>query len=478
MIRAVIVFDPSRAVSGDPNPSLSPEDAVADAKLLYYYSPDFVDPSDRRNQSNLLQGIVEFGSFIDSPADTAASYSKPFSVDTENSVIAIQQVEANVFLCIVVSNLALCDTHTILHHLYSYYKLLHGSIWDQKTLSGTMDDFLPNFFAAELGANQRLAPIAIRYAPIDAHALVAVHALGLELICEFESWILGFGFFFKGFLVSSSFVPDAFAPLFAYLVMNATTAAVSNTKLLRPPYGRIGTPAIAGGGSSAFGRCNYFDSDNYSHGFLFGPTGVGESVFCPQVELNDGTKGYLVAYIINGLMAVLVVRSNTQFGTFKRFENFLTDNHELNDEIIPLLRSDFAKAHNGGKEQFDFEYLNGVNKSLIPHDSHAATAGLKKSQSFFSGRFLHAFNDKGKRTDSVAGEDIEVSAAIERLADSNDEISQIAVKAASNKGWKVFVRRGQQRQIRFDFKDSKIPLWKVDVEIAHFLQVKFESIML
>jgi hypothetical protein len=480
MVRAVIVFDPSKTAVETPGMSI--EDATADAKMLYYYSPEVVEVGDRRNQSNLLQGVVEFGSFIDSPAEPAQSHSKSFSVDTEQLSIEILQVEQGLFLAIVVGKPNSGDSAQFLLRFYAYYKLLHGTFRDQLAsripLSSTLDDFTPCFVAAECGPTRAL-PIAIRYAPIEPHSLVSVHALGLELACEFENWIIGFAMLFKGFLVSTSIRPEALAPLFTYLVMNPVTGDVSNTKLLKPPYGRIGTPAIArGGGSSAFGRCNYFDSENSSHGFLFGPTGAGESVFCPHVVLEDGTSGYLVAYIINGLMAVAVVRSVTEFAPFRRFENFFTDNNELNDEVVPLLRSDFAKVQNVAKEQFDFVYLNSVNKALIPHDASAASAAMKKGQSFFSGRFLYPFNDKGKRIDAATPEDTEISAAIERLAESSPDIAEIAVKASSNKGWKVFIRRGKQRQVSFDFKESKVPLWKVDADIANFLQVKFESVML
>lgn len=89
-ITAVIVFDPlARAVrrldeNSDPQeslPSISHEDAEADAKLLYYYPADSSRVEDRRNQSNLIQGVLEFAKYCRNdpkiPTQTFLKYRRP-----------------------------------------------------------------------------------------------------------------------------------------------------------------------------------------------------------------------------------------------------------------------------------------------------------------------------------------------------------------------------------------------------------------
>jgi hypothetical protein len=40
------------------------------------------------------------------------------------------------------------------------------------------------------------------------------------------------------------------------------------------------------------------------------------------------------------------------------------------------------------------------------------------------------------------------------------------------------MRKGKDREMKFDFKDTKLPLWKVNSDISNFLKVKFESVVL
>jgi hypothetical protein len=488
-IKAVIVFDPIRI----PKDSQfeNPEDALAEAKLLYYYSAGVqVERAEQRSQAGLIQGVVDFTTFVSTCGGDKPESTQPVSVETEQLRYLIKEIEKNIFLTICFDRIGITESvcNTVFDRFTHYYFLLHGSIINQLNrgfaLNLTMDDFVPSFIAAEATGVTRSVPLAIRYAPVDAHALVSVHAVGLELLTEFnKASLCDFAILYRGFLVSSSIDPDSLAPLYAYLAQNPVTGDVSNIKLLRPPYGRIGTPAAVevGGGSSAFGRCNYFDADNNSNGFLFGATGAGEGIFSPKIYLNNNTEGFLIAYLINGMMVVGISKEKPSFVMLKRLETFLSDNNELNDETLPLLRSDYAKAMASKGEGFDFVYLNKISKSLIPIDSALSRKDMKRASSFFTSRFMYPFSDRPGSSAKTAEEETRgdvLDSNINVLADYSQDISQIAVKSGSNDGWKVFMRKGKDREMKFDFKDTKLPLWKVNSDISNFLKVKFESVAL
>ena len=490
-VKAVIVFDPSQKPPA-PIGGMSEEEALAEARLLYYYASVHVEPQDRRSQSSLIQGVVEFTKFV-RQSDPVGDETEPLYIETDQLLYLVTPMtdsEGKIFLAIIFDRAMIRSkkyAKMILQRFQTYYHLFHGNVESQMkagfSLGMTMDDFVPSFISAEtqLSSSIKMAPIAIRYAPVGAHALVAVHSLGLELLTEFQPTISGFAILYRGFLVSSSVEAHSLVALYSYLALNTMSGDVSNTKLLRPPYGRIGTAAIApGGGSSAFGRCNFFDAENSSHGFLFGPTGSGEAVFSPQIFFpSEKGSRYLVAYIINGVMVIVFTRESPEFTFLKRLEAYLTDNSEFSEETLSLLRTDFAKAvetSGSTDEKFNVVYFNNQTKSMIPFDSSSSQGkDFKRSASLFAARFLTPF---GSRIIQEGSQGEDVAANIDMLIDENPDIANVSVKASSNDGWKVFIRRGKDREIRFDFKDSKVPLWKVNSEISHFLNVRFDSVAL
>lgn len=94
---------------------------------------------------------------------------------------------------------------------------------------------------------------------------------------------------------------------------------------------------------------------------------------------------------------------------------------------------------------------------------------------------MYPFSDRPGSSAKTAEEETkenELDSNINVLADYSQDVSQIAVKSGSNDGWKVFMRKGKDREMRFDFKDPKLPLWKVNSDISNFLKVKFESVAL
>ena len=485
MIRAIFIFDPTRTVVGSPKSdivnTISAEDALADAKLIFYHSSVPIDASERRNQSNLIQGVVDFSRFVKYPGG-CDNKTDPLTVETDMFMFVVRQVEPDIYVCMCFDRnaISLVVAKNFLERFYDVYFLLHGRIRDRLTVS--MDDFVPAYISAEtIGSLAKNIPTAIRYAPVEAHALVSVHSLGLELMSEFQAYFSDFAILYRGFLVSSSIDPHSLAPLYSYLAMSSASGEVSNIKLLRPPYGRIGTPAAmeSDGGSSSFGRCNYFDVDNSSHGFLFGPTGAGEAVFAPRVYLRSLTEGYLVSFLINGVMVVVVSRQVPEYVTLKRLETFLSDNNEFNEETLSLLRTDFTKSMaQTNHENFDLVYVNKVSKSLISFESTQGRKDMKRASSFFTSRFMYPFNDRNNTGKNEAEDHNNVWSNIDHLTDACNDVSQIAVKQSSEEGWKVFMRRGKDREMRFDFRDAKIPLWKVHSDIANFLKVKFVSVAL
>ena len=469
IVRAVILFDPSR------------ED-LTDSKLVYYYGGS-LDESERRNESNLIQGVVDFAFFC---SNGSSDMSDPVTIETEYLIFLVNVLEASLRICLVFLNkdrISLSSGKSIMNKFITTYFLLHGSISDQSSkgipLSSSMDDFVPAFVAAESSRSKSIES-AIRYAPVDRHAFLAVHSLGLEILDEFKNQISHFAFLFKGFLISTSLEPDLLAPLYAYLVMDSCNGSVSNTKLLKSPYGRISTPAVVpGGGSSSFGRCNVFDSENSSHGFLFGPTGGGGAgVFCPLVYLQNNTKRYLCVYLINSFMVVLLLQSISDFELFKRIENVFTDNHVFDDEIVPLVRSDFAKSITDlANPSFEFTYRNLINKSLIISDN--CMNGGDRKRSLLSRTFLYPFSDRNvSKSPDMHGYEDPLRYKIFELAKNFDRISNISVKKSSSEGWRIFTRRGPFREVEFFFRDPKTPLWKVNAEIENVFRHKFDSIFL
>ena len=483
-IKAVIVMDPTLRAGGtvedESIPHVSKEDADADAKLLFYHdAEESVPVEERRSQSNLIQGVMAFGKFC----ALSTTPAEPLQIETEQLLILAVPVETDIVVAIVFSSsTSLSVGSALVDRFYSYYKLLHGTIRGQLVagyaLQDTMSDYVSSFIASESGSGS--IPAGIRYAPVERHCLVAAHAFGLELMSEFPDLITDFSLTYRGFLVSSSIDPELLLPLYTYMCLDPRTGSCSNSKLLSPPYSRIGTPAILpGGGSSAFGRCNFFDLDNDSEGFLFGPTGVGEAVFSPVVYLGDGTPRYLVTYLINGLMLTLLVTTVDEFQILVRLEKYIKESHELNDEIMSLLRGDFAKAsRNSGKEPFEYVSRNIVNKSLIVHE--AAGRSQRSVGGLFAGsRLLNPFGG-GTRTHTTdpttSRRHDSLSDRLDALVTRDPTIASVAVKASSNEGWRVYSRRDRNRSIQFEFKDPKIPLWRINEDIENFIKVKFDSI--
>ena len=355
---------------------------------------------------------------------------------------------------------------TIFENFKAHLFLLHGPIRAiaEKQHLDSLDDFIPAFLRAENACMH-----AIRYAPVERHSLVSVHSLGLELMAEFHPNVRQFAILYKGLVVSSSFDPTTFAPLYSYLVSQGNS--VSNTKLTEPPFGRIGTPAILpGGGSSSFGRSNAFDKDRNSHGFLLGPTGQGESVFCPIVHFPNASSGYLCVYILNGLLVALVLGDVSQFSFFKRIEKFLVDNNEINYEILSLLRNDMAAGSEGkSSKNFTYRFHNRINNSLMTDE--AMEKGGRRFFGQLNNTFMYPFT-KAQPTDGASKS--ELTATMMSLVESSP-IDELAVKPSSNEGWTVF-RRRNDRELLFEFNDPKMPLWKVNSEIANFIGIKFNSV--
>ena len=473
---------------------------VVDRPELIYYYGGGSDEKERINESNLIQGVVDFALFCSA---SKSSRQDPVTIETDNLWFLVKSMESlccdgddfNLQVCFVFDKESVTSTstaHSILNRFIDLYFLLHGSLAHQiKSLqippSSTLDDFVPSFLAAECLTSKSIDP-AIRYAPVDRHAFVAVHSLGLELLTEFENHVSHFAVCYKGFLISTSLEPELFTSLYSYLVMDSCTGSVSHSKLLKHPYGRISTPAVVpGGGSSSFGRCNFLDMENASTGFLFGPTGNGTaSVFCPLVYLKDSknkqSKHFLCVYLINSFMIVLLLNSVSDFEVFNRIEHMFTENNSFNDEIIPLVRSDFAKSSAvPANPAVDFTYRNLLNKSLIMSDkTEFRDDNSARKRSIFSKSFFYSFMDRTNtknHLDLVTMED-PVKSQILEVAKKFNQISNIAVKKSSAEGWRVFTRRGPFREIEFHFKDPKTPLWKVNAEIEHVFRRQFDSIFL
>ena len=494
---AVIVFDPlARAVhrldensdSQESLPSISPEDAEADAKLLYYYPCDSTRVEDRRNQSNLIQGVLEFAKYCRNDPKTANT--DIFEISTSQLFILVKQYSptSSVHICIVFgASIKKSMAVNLLNKFISYYELLHGPLTQQLdagySLADTFDDYVPCYIGAEGGT----VPQGIRYAPVDRHCIVATHSLGLEMLYEFSEFISEFAIMYKGHLISSSLAPESLVNLYSYLVLCSRTGTVSNTKLLNPPYGRISTPAISpGGGSSAFGRSNFFDLQNSSDGFLFGPTGVGESVFAPGVWINGKMKK-LVAYLVNGLMLCCLTETTAVYAQIARIKKFIDENHEV-DEIFALVRSDFAKYNSAQRvapQGLDYMYMNHVNKSLVISDKPEKSSTRSYSVGNLLGsRLIAPFSAQAKINNSPTPQIVPlpdsimadpVTQSISELVHMHPDISNVSVKPSSSEGWRIFTRRGD-RSIMFEFKDPKVPLWKVSTEVDGFVNNNFESI--
>ena len=436
ILQGVIVFDPSRKCV-NPTVDLSPDEAEQEAKLLYYYNESsFPTAYDKRTQSSLLEGVFGFAKFCQ---NSTTSSTCPLIMETAKYRFIVSEVEPSIYISLIYDVLAVESACVDIFEIFKkYFYLLHGSIRDliQNEHLDSMDDFVPCFVKS---VTDVFPKFGIRYAPVERHAFVAVHSLGMELLYEFDQ-VDEFAIFYRGLFISSSMDPETVCPLYHYLV-TTPRGTVCNTKLAEPPFGRIGTPAILpGGGSSSFGRSNAMIKEN---GFLFGPTGEGEGVFCPLVFLQT-SAGYLCVYILNGLMFVFVLKSVSNFSVFKRIEKYLSENNEITYEILPLLNT--SVVNSCGKHLW---FINKVNMSIVSEEISTQYGFLwslvKQPPSKSTMQICHPTN------------------AIE-----------FAYKPATNEGWHVF-RNKNQREFVVRLADHKMPLWKVNGEIERLIAEKFNA---
>jgi hypothetical protein len=445
MLTSLVIFDPSERVAEE----------GPDGHMLYAYYAE-------KNFASLMQGVVDFTNFW--KTDKREFY----TIRTEMHVILLREVEDSIILGMVFPG-SVETSKKFFSKFHETYILLHGTIRHQiehiYPLQDTMDDFIPAFIAAEMGGIPRTT--GIRYAPVERHAFLAVHALGMELVDEYEP-VEEFAILFAGHLVSTSLDPVAFRPLFEYLV--ETTAGVSNRKLASPPYGRIATPAVLpGGGSSSFGRTNQIGEK----GFLFGADDSG-NVFCPLVYIHsEGLQRpfYLCAYLLDELMFVFLLNSDSKpaASLFQKLSHQVSSNLDIHRELVPLLRSDLKHSQaDDSAVPFGFAYRNPMNAAVMSKDS-------AKSE----GKSRFGFGGWGKQAATVDHAREALKQRMHALAESDDEIVEISVKSGTNQGWIHFEKGCTGRELMVDMhNDPKNPLWKALEEIDTFTSNKFSTVFL
>lgn len=484
-IVSVLIIDPSvepptNNDSEDASP-VSPEDKLADAKLLYYFPSESTAADDRRTASSIFRGIVEFAMFCGNN-QVGRREDEFFKVKSSNVYTVMKFVEPNILL-VIVFDLIESDwtAENLFNRFYETYYLLHGLIGSKSNLTDTFEDFIPSFVSAEtvIGEESSFTLNGLRYAPIERHGFVAMHAVGLEILAEHENDIFDFFILFSGHLVSMSFCPDTFRPLYNYLVMNMRDGSVDNAKLSLPPFGRIGTPAaLPLGGLSSYGRTNKFDT---RAGWLFGPTGEGECVFCPHVFLNGDTNGTpLAVYVSQELLFGFTLKSTNPM-VFKKLEKFISDNNELNKEIIPIIRNDFALSLSVSAAEDDeplkYVYHNKVNQSGMFSKSgktqmNQPSAAKKLLRSATS--LLYPFTGTPPLESPKHGR--KLKGRIQELMAQRPDVCEIAVKRSVHQGWSVGKRSQSGREIYYEFKNPRVPLWKALTEIEQFNTSRFNSV--
>jgi len=473
---------------------MSPEEIDADTKLIYYFPSETTPIEDRRNQSSMIRGMIDFSVFCSNGqiADITKEY---FKVRSSNNFIIAKNI-GGIFLAIVF-DFSSGVTEQYCMQMYgnflSIFHLLHGPIQSLSangTLSDMLDDFVPSYVAAESsGDAKNIFFTGIRYAAVDRHGFVGMHALNLEILANHETEILESIILFDGNLVCSSLSPERLRPLYEYLVMNTRTGAVDHAKLSVSPYGRIGTPAaLPGGGSSSFGRSNRFSENS---GWLFGPTGEGECVFCPSVHVvpessSDVTGQPMAAFVISKLMFIFLFAPGKKqtFSTFREIEIFLTDNNELHKEILPLLVQDAAAANAADlKEQsssLEFTYLNKLNQSMMCSvgsngiKQNTTHAGPRKFWSSMTANFIIRSNPSSNGTTEMMSE--QLSGRMRGMIADRDDVFEIAVKLSPNDGWQLVKKSKSDREMFFKFKNPKFPLWKILEDIEVVSETRFSSV--
>ena len=487
-IVAVLVIDPSqeppRLEEEDLSP-VSPEDRMADAKLRYYYPSESTPIEDRRNISSILRGVLEFATFCANGTVAEGSFLK---INSSNVFTIMKKVEANILLGIVFDKFESDYTaERLFMKFYETYYLLHGLIGNQANLSDTFEDFIPSFIDTEtvVGEASTCTLNGVRYAPIERHGFVAMHAIGCEILAEFEKEISDFFILFSGHLVSMSFTPEMFRPLYNYLVMNGRDGSVDNGKLSVPPYGRIGTPAaLPGGGLSSYGRSNKFVNRS---GWLLGPTGQGDCVYCPHVYLGGSSEGSpLGVFVLQELLFGFTFKA-TSITVFKKIEKFLTDNNELNKEILPLVRNDFMLSQSVSAAETDdpigYVYRNTVNQSGMFSGTRQAKQSPELSSSSAAKKILRSatsllypFTATPPLDSSSEKQTVELRDKMQYMMMVRDDVGEIAVKRSTHEGWRVSRRSQSGRDIFYAFKNPRIPLWKALIDIEQFNTSRFNSV--
>lgn len=451
----VIVFDPVQRPS---------EDGV-DGHLLYGDSKVF---------AALMQGVIDFVGFCRNgvPENDGDHY----IVTTELHVVVMRRVETRVVLAVSFKRGEVGNRRgkNLFEKFYSQYVLLHGGFEMQQQqgfpLRDTLDDFVAAFTAAETTSQDLFA--GIKYAPVERHAFLAVHALGMEIVSEYVS-VKNFLILFNGLLVSTGLDPVVAAPLYHYLAVEGN-GNVSNKKLTRPPYGRISTPAVLpGGGSSSFGRCIRLTG---TKGFLFGTDDEGNS-FCPLVYLAQEAY-YLCAYLLDGLMFVFLLDSTNKPDNtlFTKLAHQLSSNLDIPRDVVPLLESDMKHAQADDNDPsvvpFEFTYRNPLNESVIGGDP-------KKMSHAKSKWAMIPFGGASKRLSAPDPVRESLKDRMHALMGSDDEVVEVSVKTGSNEGWMHASRGVTGREILIDMhKDPKVPLWKALEEIDTFTSSRFSTVFL
>lgn len=458
MIVSVSVFDPVERPTEDGN----------DHHLLY---------GDSKSFAALMQGVVDFTTFCGNGA-TSSEEDQHYVVTTKLHVIMMRRVEPRAVLVMVFGKEG---RQSVFEKFYALYVLLHGSFEMQQQqgfpLRDTLDDFVPAFIACEVNTGETPG---IKYAPVERHAFLAVHALGMELVSEYSP-VKHFLVLWDGMLLATSVDPVQTAPLYQYLVVEGS-GKVSNKKLTQPPYGRISTPAVLpGGGSSSFGRCI---RQSGSKGYLFGTDDSG-NFFCPLVYLREDNKlvsYYMCAYLMDGLMFVLLLDSTAkpENSLFTKLAHQLSSNLDIPRDLVPLIESDLkhdADDLDPSSVPFGFSYRNPLNASVMSVGMHekAKISRLGKFQwnlnPFGGGPDKHASVPKSKRDG--------LQARLQALVDVDEDIVEVSVKTGSNEGWMHVARGTSGREILIDMhKDPKVPLWKALEEIDTFTSARFSTVFL
>eukprot|EP00929_Paragymnodinium_shiwhaense_P079896 TRINITY_DN41651_c0_g3_i1.p1 TRINITY_DN41651_c0_g3~~TRINITY_DN41651_c0_g3_i1.p1 ORF type:complete len:511 (+),score=115.94 TRINITY_DN41651_c0_g3_i1:131-1663(+) len=498
---ALFVFDPT-LTPDTPKPS---EEDCMDAKIVYY-SPSCAPPEEKRSHAGLIEGLIQFADMF----GTGDKKAPLKCLRTKQLAFSVLEVEPHTWMVLAMRHpqvpstggakdeqkqpqydeegLADSTLMAVMRNCYAVFRLLHGELQtflrehSSHKLFDLLEDFIPAFLetvdASDLGIFQELD--GFHYGPVERNTCISIHCALLKLQEQFPM-IRNSALLYNAHLIYASFSLDDMKVLYSYLV--SFNGAVSNSKLNKPPYGRIPTAASQpGGGSSSFGRaCLLTEDQDFLLGASSGQRQKGgsstgpSSIFVPAVHLTEDGPGQLVALVYNGIMLILIFEENAQLDA-RLLDNVRTaatahsgDGLSLS-ELHPLIAEQYAQVMQQ-EDTYRFAYYNSSNHALRLSNQPTPSRSLLGGSSRSANAANAAAPGGLKAAERQALCQLHAALAEPRLP-----CREVSLKSA-DRGW-ICAKRWREREFYLLLDGPNMSLSKCQEEVARFAQIHFSNIFM